>query len=587
MLLNGWPSGSRLASKPLGEGSGLTVGRRFTAILTASLLAVLTVASFLRIVWISPSIRQAIVWIDLLSPSFLMDAAALLAVGTAYARLRRLAGWEEGTEEVRRGARDPLVPLPLLGLLGACSAVLFIVPIIHVWVALPSLYYSIGGLLPYSDAFNYYDGATRLLTLGHLDEWNSRRPVNAMLLAVRLALAGHDLRWALLIQAGLLGFSCFLMARAIAREFGAAAGLMLFACLYAVAREYVRSTMSESLGLTIGVLASTILWIGARRRERSLAALGMLLMTVALNARSGAFLTLPALIAWAAFAFRRDGQRVDWRSAAIATGAVAAGFLLNAAFLRIYAGTLGVGNGNFALTLYGFSTGRPGWTRIYADLPQAMQLSGDAQNHFAYVHALENIRAHPAALVRGLWIGMEQWSAAIWLYVRAILSLVPYPSLLNAVFQVSIGAGICVRLWRFRKDPAAWLLVATTAGFFGSGAVVFPDAGFRALAVSYPLFVLVAALGIATSAPDADTMEPAPASWPAITLSAVLILLALGGPAVAHRFEPSHLVAPVDRTATEDDAIVVRVGPGTPHLDILAPGSDEPTFLRESAMKTS
>jgi hypothetical protein len=80
-----------------------------------------------------------------------------------------------------------------------------------------------------------------------------------LLLTVRLALAGGDLRGAMLIDAALLGLSCALMAREVARDCGAPAGFMLFAMLYVIGREHARVVGSESLGLTLAALASTVL----------------------------------------------------------------------------------------------------------------------------------------------------------------------------------------------------------------------------------------------------------------------------------------------------------------------------------------
>src|SRR5262249_40893761 len=146
-------------------------------------------------------------------------------------------------------------------------------------------------------------------------------------------------------------------------------GLMLLASLYAISREHVRIMTSESLGLVLGVLGSTIVWLGARDRQRYIVAFGLFVMTVGLNARAGAFLTLPVLIAWSGWAFTNPALRFDWRFVAIATTAVAVGFALNVAWLKLYGGAFGIGHGNFALTLYGFSTGQPGWTRLYVDYP--------------------------------------------------------------------------------------------------------------------------------------------------------------------------------------------------------------------------
>lgn len=535
---------------------------------------------FWQLVWRSPNARQDLVWVDLVSPCVMMDALALFALlrlGRSYGKRQRASPLSSDEPY------GPMIRWPLFGFLLSCSVLLFSLPLLHLWVASLSVYFSIGGLLPYSDALGYYGGALHLLIDGELDEWNRRRPLSAMLLSVWLALCGGDLRGALLIQTAILGVCCFLMARTVAREYGAAAGWMLFTTLYAVAREHVRVTTSETLGLTLGTLASAILWSGARQGQRNVVAFGIVVMTLALNARAGAFLTLPALVAWAGWAIGSPGQRFHWRSAAIAVAAVAVGFCLNSSFLRLYGGGFDLGNGNFAQTLYGLSTGQPGWTKIYADHPDVGGLSDSAQSQFALSHALDNIRHRPLDLLQGVWKGMDRWRVGLWAYSRAILSLVPYPSYLNVVFQAWLGVGVVVWLWLSRRDRSTWLLLVAFVGFLLSGAVIFTDGGFRVLVVSYPLFFLIAALAFAPWPHRPETMlTAAPGEpvhvWPAIALSIGLILTAFIGPATAHRLEQARLVDLAPRRS-EEDVLIVRLGPSTPRLEILSADSPEPSLV--------
>ena len=109
-------------------------------------------------------------------------------------------------------------------------------------------------------------GAAVLIN-GHLDPWNLRRPINASFLAVRLRLAGGDLRGALVIQALLLGLVSLLAARGVARVAGQLAGLTMFGGLFAFASQYVSVTLSEALGVILGTLAFTVLLEGVMARR--------------------------------------------------------------------------------------------------------------------------------------------------------------------------------------------------------------------------------------------------------------------------------------------------------------------------------
>ena len=457
------------------------MGRRAaggSAALIAFSLAVLPVVGFCFAFWRSPVLRDAVASLDLISPYLMMGLAVALTLASGASEVSRQSRPRSTASAAGEGKGTSLAAARF-GVLSAACMMVFLLPLLHLWASAIGVYSSIGGLLPFSDALNYYAGAQRVLADGRLDEWNLRRPLNALLLTVRLALAGGDLRGAMLIDAAMLGLSCGLMAREVARDCGAPAGFMLFAMLYVIGREHARVVGSESLGLTLAALASTLLWRGARDGRRSIALCGLTLLTVALNARAGAFLALPALVVWAGWAFRHPGSQYDWKSAAAGFGAVLVGFAANALLLRIYAEGFALGQGNFALTLYGLSTGQPGWTRIYADLPTSKAMNEHALAQFAYAHAWQNIRDRPSDLLRALATGMTWWRLAFTAYVREVLSLLPGDSRLNDAFQVLIAVGAAVWLWNSRRDRSTWLVLSALIGLVLSAPVVFPDGMFR------------------------------------------------------------------------------------------------------------
>ena len=518
-------------------------------------------------------------------------------------------------------------------LLAAGVIILFIVPLVHAWTQLVDPCGAVGGYLPFSDAVDYWQGAQYVETQGQLDSWNCRRPLNALLLAVRLAIMGNDLRGALILQAALLGLSCFFLARTLAREFGAGPALLLFAILFAIGREFIASTQSEALGLTLGTLATAILWSAARDRSMARIALGLFFLTLALNARAGAFLVLPALVIWAGLALGKNQRWLNWRAAGLAMAAIAVGFLMNGALRGFYGVGFGVGHGNFSTVLYGFSTGQPDWTRIYTDHPEIKTnrfSSQDEVNSYIYACAWENICRSPFVVVRayarsltaflsgfktygfgffafpkqfdyllGAWLLVVcgrffwiQWRGkALRLALVAAVAglylgrrLLGFHGLIHFLFQLGLLLGVLRYLWLMRHDGRTGLLLFALAGFLLSGPIVYPDGSNRVLVASFPLtFLLVALAPVGWNLPSEKTenlaaQEPAGVVWLPLAASAGLLLAAWIGPTLAFWGEQGH---PLISTMIpqEGNTWCVRVGPQTPHLDILEPAAKETTFV--------
>ncbi len=134
----------------------------------------------------------------------------------------------------------------------AGSVIAYLVQLFASWESGGSSWFTIGGVVPWSDSYAYFGGAQRLLFDGQLDGFNSRRPIHAAFLASELAFTNLDLRKTLVIQAVLLGVASYLAARAVARDLGPLAGLALFAGIYGFGRVGVHTVMSETLGRDAG-----------------------------------------------------------------------------------------------------------------------------------------------------------------------------------------------------------------------------------------------------------------------------------------------------------------------------------------------
>jgi hypothetical protein len=289
------------------------------------------------------------------------------------------------------------------GPLALCGAVLvYLVALAGKWEKGDRGGYSaIAGVIPWSDADGYFTGAQRLLFEGHLDDWNSRRPLNGAFLADRLALTNLDLRLALVIQATLLGVACYVAARTVARDLGSIAGIALFAGIYGFASFGVETTLSESLGVTLGALAFAALWNAVRDRDTWLSGAGVLLLALALSARPGTVVLVLVLPVFFAFYLRR-GKRINLRALALGATAIVAALGINLSVAASLDGAPSNLNGSFYPTLYGLAKGNEVWTKVYSDYPQLEKMSEPRANRFIRARAIEEIRRHPLTFVRGL-----------------------------------------------------------------------------------------------------------------------------------------------------------------------------------------
>jgi hypothetical protein len=286
--------------------------------------------------------------------------------------------------------------------LALCGAVLaYLVPIVDKWENGRGGYSAIAGVIPWSDADGYFGGAQRLLFDGYLDDWSSRRPLNAAFLADRLAVTNLDLRLALVIQAILLGVACYIAARAVAQDLGPIAGLALFAGIYSFASFGVETTLSESLSVTLGAFAFAVLWNSVRVRSVLLSGAGLLLLALALTVRPGTVLLVLALALFFAL-YLRGRKRINIRVLVLGIGAIVAASGLNVFTAVILDGTPSNLNGSFYPTLYGLAKGNQVWTQVYSDYPELEQMSEPRAHRFIRAKAIDEIRAHPVTFIRGL-----------------------------------------------------------------------------------------------------------------------------------------------------------------------------------------
>ncbi|MBD1806562.1 hypothetical protein H6F98_14010 [Microcoleus sp. FACHB-SPT15] len=407
----------------------------------------------------------------------------LIAIALLFYPAYRLSGWI-GT----------LLSLSL-------TLILFALPISALWNSGISNGFIIGGLLPTGDAGGYYWEARRVLEFGNMSAWGSRRPLFSGVLASLLGLTQQNLQLTLAILVAIAAISCFLAAREVQRSHGTAAGVVAIAVLFLFYRRFIGYTLTESLGLPLGAVGFAILWRGARQRQISYCLVGILLLSLALNARAGAFFILPALILWGTWSFR-GVDRFSWRFLLGGASVVLLGFILNSILLKVIGSADSMAFSNFSYTLYGLIVGGD-WTQVLQDHPELNSMSDTEAAQKIYALAFESLRANPFALVRGSLRAWEEF-----LFKDYVFSFIP--DLKTNFFLQILSAIALLNSFRCWREPNASLMVVATLGILASVPCVPPwDAdAMRAYAATMPFLATLPALGIEFIAKNLELHQP-------------------------------------------------------------------------------
>ena len=401
------------------------------------------------------------------------------------------------------------------GVVPVFVACVFLIVLVGVWQAGISDWHMIGGLLPYSDAQGYYSDALRLLHGQDFSVFSSRRPLFPAFLAAVLSLTDLNLRPALFLLTAMSAVAIWFAVREVQRSLGTSAGALMLLCLFMFYRRYIGSTLTEHLGLTFGCLAFALLWRGATTSRVGPVFFGLFVLSLALNARAGTFLILPAIALWAAWVFRGPKGSV-LRSVGGSTAAILLGFAVNGLMLHAV-GTPGAAYSNFSYVLYGLVFGG-NWSLALQQHPELATLPSMEQADRVYALAWEHIRANPVSLLVGsvrAWTAFFLGRSGTW--YSFMLYVAPDWTDLR---EMLLADG--VKAQSFRRD--IWVLLDVSArevwiiglhGLLAAGLVVL----WRKRQHPLPLLVSVSWVGILLSVPfvppwDADNMRAYAATIP-------------------------------------------------------------------------
>jgi hypothetical protein len=364
---------------------------------------------------------------------------------------------------------------------------------------------TIGGLIPYNDAFGHLAAGFDQARDGTFDAFAMRRPLAAAFRSVLLFFSQYSLPNMLLVQVCLLGIAAWLASYAVMVWRGVWAGVAFFSLVYIYARIFAPTTLTEPLGLFWGLLSVPFFIDSFRSGSVKSALIGFAITTLALMTRMGNMFAIPALMLWLVWQFG-EGIAAKARIGLLSIGILLGVFGLNSLLQKTYGAGNGSTGSNFSYTLCGLTLGTT-WDGCPKKIeamraPDAPALSEEALGAKMYAMAWDNFRAHPEVLFDRLGSAVRefynQFPETMW---KGYATRVGEPGWFHRhALTLLMLIGLCFVALRQASsiELAFWALfwISLTA----SAAIVYFDDGNRVLAASQPLVALFLAIGLANPA---------------------------------------------------------------------------------------
>jgi hypothetical protein len=329
--------------------------------------------------------------------------------------------------------------------------------------------------------------------------------------------------------------------------------------MFLFARRFTGTTMTETLGLSLGALGLALILMGIYRKKLFNLLAGLFVFTLALNVRAGAFFVVPLIVLWIGWLYRKSGS-FGWKEAGLACGVVVLAFALNSMTLGFIGVPGGILFANFSESLYGLAAGGERWAEVYNRNPELLQLPETFRYQEIYRLSFELILADPMNLVKGM---LHQWSL---LFSETWFSLYAYVGGENLEGNQFVHWGLyglcllsiiqAIRSWRVHLN--AFLLVIVVGILISVPFVPPGDAHkMRAFAATIPMLAFLPALGAAgiiDFIPWKKIKEPEfsiPEVTGLISFSFILVAFMVIAPVIALKTAEPSLIIPPECNADE------------------------------------
>jgi hypothetical protein len=447
---------------------------------------------------------------------------------------------------------------------------LFAMPLAGLWAAGDSQSTVFSGVIPLYDAAQYYVDALGLINGSAFSIFSARRPLFPGLLSVLLSLTNFNLMISLAILTGIVGLACYFSVREIHRTHGAEMAAFLLMVLFLFYRIHSGISMTENLGVALGALGFGILWRGASIKNPALIWLGLLVTSLGLIARAGAFFVLPLIVLWGAWLFGH-GYASSLKYIFIFTSAVILGFVINQIFTRILADPAGTSFANFSYSLYGLAEGGKGWVYVFEAHPELKLLQEPEQSRRIYQLTFELMAEKPWLTVQGAFSYWKMLFSNSWYNVYSYIGGENWTINLIAHWLMYLLCVLGIYAWvRDRKDPFKSLILTCIFGVFISVPFVPPTDAYRMRPYAASIVILAALpalgmffiLGKAKLVSKRAAITSRNSSSFSAGFSIIIILVTLIGPilikSTSHALNWKQAECPANL-----DYAIVRLSPGT------------------------
>ena len=388
-------------------------------------------------------------------------------------------------------------------------AILFVLGLAGLWASGGTQSILLSGLIPLSDATNYYIDALRILNGSEISDFSAMRPFFPGFLSLLLWLTGKNLMVAVSIITAIASVTSYLASREIQRTHGAETAVFFLMMIFLYFRHHSGTTMSESLGVPVSLLGTALLWKGISAKQKNTFLFGLVLLTLALNIRPGAMFVLSAVLLWGGFFFRGE-KRFSATFFLVGAALVLAVFLLNGLMIKTLAGPDATAFSNFSWALFGLVSGGKSWTYIFEAHPEVFSLAPSMQGRAVFELILDQFLQDPSLALHGALNYWRVFFSSTWYNAYAFVAGENYWVNETARYGMYLLCGLGLLKWfRNRNDPFAGLAIAGALGVLASVPFVPPTDAYRVrlYAATIPFFILLPGIGVAFLA------EKLPARW--------------------------------------------------------------------------
>lgn len=435
---------------------------------------------------------------------------------------------------------------------------------------------SLSGLIPISDATNYYIDATRILHGADISNFSGMRPLFAGMLAALLWLTERNLMAALGILTGIAGFASYLTVRELKKTHGAEAAVFFLMLIFLYYRHHSGTTMTESLSVAVSLMGTALLWQSISLKKEWLSLLGIAMIGLALNIRPGAMFVLPALLLWGGWVYRGE-RKFSLRFFLLGALLIGLSFYVNNLMIQALMGSKGIAFENFSWAFYGLASGGNSWTYVFQAHPELQALDNSESNAIIYKLAFDLILENPSLLIKGALFYWGMFFSNTWYNAYSFMAGENYWVNEAARWGMYLFSGLGILAWfKDRKDPFATLSLWTALGVLASVPFVPPTDAYRVrlYAATIPFFILLPTMGLSfllkklkVSWLDSHTVQSPESNYLTISLSIVTTLLLVFAPMFV-KATGTLPTAPSSSCPSEMDSILIRYDRGT-YVNIL------------------